>query len=385
MVDRLVVAGLAGLRWAVAQPLPDDDVYAGAAGVLRALAEAHMGGHRAFDKVALELRDRLIAAPLGAEPGLYVGTAGHVAALAAWAAASGDATAAASAAEHARRLAAGPVQTSRDVINGQAGLLLVLVAAGERDGAARVADALATAAEPAPGGVQWRHTATATYLMPGLSHGTAGVVLALARAAGLLDRRDLLALARAGGQQLLVLGRRDDGTVALPLTVPPQPAPPHQGWGWCHGPTGTVQAFLALDAHDLAWQPAVDAALAALRASGVPERRYPGFWDNVAQCCGTAGVLDLALDRYQASTDPDWLSWAGVLADDLLTHAVPVDGADDAALTWSNVEHRRPDPVLPPEPGWMQGTAGVAAALLRTARLRRDGPAAARVPWPDRA
>jgi len=206
--------------------------------------------------------------------------------------------------------------------------------------------------------------------MPGLSHGTAGVVLALARAAGLLDRRDLLALARAGGQQLLVLGRRDDGTVALPLTVPPQPAPPHQGWGWCHGPTGTVQAFLALAGHDLAWQPAVDAALAALRASGVPERRYPGFWDNVAQCCGTAGVLELALDRYQASTDPDWLSWAGVLADDLLAHAVPVDGEHDAALTWSNVEHRRPDPVLPPEPGWMQGTAGVAAA---------------RVPWPDRA
>jgi len=103
----------------------------------------------------------------------------------------------------------------------------------------------------------------------------------------------------------------------------------------------------------------------------VPERRYPGFWDNVAQCCGTAGVLELALDRYQASTDPDWLSWAGVLADDLLAHAVPVNGADDAALTWSNVEHRRPDPVLPPEPGWMQGTAGVAAALLRTARLVR--------------
>ncbi len=69
-VDRLVVAGLAGLRWAVAQPLPDDDVYAGAAGVLRALAEAHLGGHRAFDKVALQLRDRLNAAPLGAESGL---------------------------------------------------------------------------------------------------------------------------------------------------------------------------------------------------------------------------------------------------------------------------------------------------------------------------
>jgi len=276
VVDRLVVAGLAGLRWAVAQPLPDDDVYAGAAGVLRALAEAHLGGHRAFDKVALQLRDRLNAAPLGAESGLYVGIAGHVAALAAWAAASGDAKAAASAAEHARRLAAGPLPTSRDVINGQAGLLLVLVGAGERDSAARVADALATAAEPAPGGVQWRHTATATYLMPGLSHGTAGVVLALARAAALLERRDLLALARAGGQQLLVLGRRDDGTVALPLTVPPQPAPPHQGWGWCHGPTGTVQAFLALAAHDPAWRPALTLRWPRCGPAGCPNGDIPG-------------------------------------------------------------------------------------------------------------
>ena len=49
-------------------------------------------------------------------------------------------------------------------------------------------------------------------------------------------------------------------------------------------------------------------------------------------------------------------------------------------MIWSNVEHTAADPVLPPEPGWMQGTAGVAAALLRYARVRRDGYDAARVP-----
>lgn len=385
MVDRLVVAGLAGLRWAVAQPLPNDDVYAGAAGVLRALAEAHLGGHRAFDKVALQLRDRLIAPPPGTESGLYVGAAGHVAALAAWAAVSGDATAAAGAAEHARRLAAGPVPTSRDVINGQAGLLLVLVAAGERDSAARVADALATAAEPAPGGVQWRHTPTATYLMPGLSHGTAGAVLALARAGGLLDRRDLLALARAGGQQLLVLGRRDDDTVALPLTVPPQPAPPHQAWGWCHGPTGTVQAFLALAAHDPAWQPAVDAALARAAGQRGARTAIPRVLGQRRamlrnrRCAGTRA-------RPLPGQHRPRLAVLGRCA--RRRPARPRRPRRRRGRRGAHMEQRRAPPTRPcpaAEPGWMQGTAGVAAALLRTARLRRDGPAAARVPWPDRA
>lgn len=380
--DAANTVGLAGLCWAAGRSLPDEDVYAGRAGLLRALAEARLSGHREFDEVAVLLRNRLLDAG-DAEHGLYVGRAGHVAALTAWAAAAGDEVTDEEATGTRRlgaELAAGPLPATYDVISGQAGLLLVLVALQERAGAERVAEALAALARPAPGGLEWRHTPTATYVMPGLSHGTAGVALALARAAALLGRADLLELARAGARRLLMLGQRADGTVAVPHSVPQHPLVAPQSWGWCHGPTGTVQVFLALAALEPGWDHAVTGSLAALRASGLPERRHPGFWDNVGQCCGTAGVLELALDRAQATGDQQWLDWAHGLAVDLLTRAVEVpDG-----VVWSNVEHAAADPVLPPEPGWMQGAAGVAAALLRYARVQRDGYHAARVPWPDR-
>ncbi|MDQ2755914.1 MAG: lanthionine synthetase, partial [Actinomycetota bacterium] len=55
---------------------------------------------------------------------------------------------------------------------------------------------------------------------------------------------------------------------------------------------------------------------------------------------------------------------------------------DDGRACWRFVEHRRDDPLLPPEVGWMQGAAGIAAFLWRTARVLRQGqtaPAVARM------
>lgn len=53
--------------------------------------------------------------------------------------------------------------------------------------------------------------------------------------------------------------------------------------------------------------------------------RAPGFWDNNGRCCGTAGVLALACDRHVEQTES--LDFAGVLVDDLITHAtVDADG-----------------------------------------------------------
>ncbi|MGO8980155.1 MAG: hypothetical protein ACLQER_12795, partial [Streptosporangiaceae bacterium] len=71
-----------------------------------------------------------------------------------------------------------------DVISGDAGVLLALLAedSGAAVRAAHVlAGRLADAAEPGPGGLHWR-MAAGEYLMPGFSHGTAGVAYALAAA-----------------------------------------------------------------------------------------------------------------------------------------------------------------------------------------------------------
>jgi hypothetical protein len=62
--------------------------------------------------------------------------------------------------------------------------------------------------------------------------------------------------------------------------------------------------------------------------------------------------------------------------------SVAVDVADRAlttpqGVTWSNTEHMRTPPELAPQPGFMQGTAGIAGWLARLhACHTRPGPLA---------
>jgi uncharacterized protein YyaL (SSP411 family) len=161
----------------------------------------------------------------------------------------------------------------------------------------------------------------------------------------------------------------------VPLTIPPRPRGPAVNYGWCHGPTGTVRLFLLLNEIDPQpkWQHAIDACLQALRDSRLPARLYPGYWDNLARCCGTAGVGQLLLDRYQATGDTAFLDWASTLAADVADRALTTPHG----VTWSNTEHTRTPPELPPEPGFMQGAAGIAGWLARLHTLRsHPGPPA---------
>ena len=144
---------------------------------------------------------------------------------------------------------------------------------------------------------------------------------------------------------------------------------------WCHGPTGTSLLFTALEHAGVdavagetpaQWQ---RRCLHSIRTSGIPERLRPGFWDNDGRCCGTAGVGDVFLDAWQRRGVDDDLAFAQVLGDALVARAV-VDG--DRAC-WRFTEHRNEDPLLPPGVGWMQGTAGIAAYLLRLGRVLREG------------
>ena len=104
---------------------------------------------------------------------------------------------------------------------------------------------------------------------------------------------------------------------------------------------------------------------------GIPERRYPGFWDNDGRCCGTAGVGAVVLAAYERDGRPEDLDFARVLADALVDRA-HVDG--DRAY-WRFIEHRNADPLLPPGVGWMQGAAGIAGYLFHMARALDAPPA----------
>jgi hypothetical protein len=53
------------------------------------------------------------------------------------------------------------------------------------------------------------------------------------------------------------------------------------------------------------------------------------------------------------------------------------------AARWRFIEHRQDPPLLPPGTSWMQGAAGIAAFLLRLARVMREGLTAPVVDRPD--
>ena len=365
-----------------------DDLYSGTAGVLVGCAEAAAAGLGPA-QVSAGARARLLwLAARGAgvatlpDDGLFSGWAGVAVALRAWSHAAGDAVAAAAAGRVTSQIAGRILRAPdgapgcTDVISGDAGILLALIAddSGAAVQAAHVlAGRLAGAGEPGPDGLHWRMAADREYLMPGFSHGTAGVAYALAIAGRTLDRGDLVDVATRGARALLAIGHHPGGW-AVPLAIPPGPRGPAVAYGWCHGAAGTIRLFLLLNEIDPQprWQHAVDACLRALRDSRLPLRLYPGYWDNLARCCGTAGVGELLLDRYQATGDTALLDWAGTLAADVADRAA----STPHGVTWSNTEYTRTPPELPAEPGFMQGAAGIAGWLARfhALRARPDTP-----------
>lgn len=376
-----------GLGWLEGDDL-SDDLYSGTAGVLLGCAQAQACGIDTAE-IAAGAVGRLTHLATGdraeatlPDDSLFSGWAGVAVALRAWSEVAADARAAATAAlvtaQIAERVLHARFDPSgyTDVISGHAGVLLALLADQSSDAAraaAMLADQLVEMAESGPEGLQWRMVAGHPQLTPGFSHGTAGAAYALAAAGRSLRRPDLVAAAVRGAEVLLVLGNHPDGW-ALPLSIPPQAHRPAVFYGWCHGPTGTVRLFLMLDDIDPQprWHAAVDACLQAVKSSGLPARRYPGFWDNVARCCGTAGVGSLLLDRYQATGDPGLLDWADALATDVIDRAVQVP----VGVAWSNTEYTAAPPELPPEPGFMQGAAGIAGwlARLHAVHADRDAP-----------
>jgi lantibiotic modifying enzyme len=386
-----------GLGW-LEGGVPQDDLYSGTAGVLLGCAEAAAAGLDTA-QVSVGARARLLhlahygpdvaTAP---DDGVFSGWAGVAVALRAWSRAAGDVAAGSAAVRVTSQIAGRIVQmpASRspytDVISGDAGILLALLGddSGTAVQAAHVlADRLVDAAEPGPDGLHWRMAADREYLLPGFSHGTAGVAYALAAAGRRLNRRELVDVATRGACALVAIGQHPSGW-AVPHAIPPRPGSSSVSYGWCHGPTGTVRLFVLLNEIDPQpqWQNAIDGCLQALRDSRLPVRLYPGYWDNLARCCGTAGVGQLLLDRYLATCDTAWLDWADTLAADVADRAL----FTSHGITWSNTEHTRTPPELPPEPGFMQGAAGIAGWLARLhalhthpatpAALTRPGP-----PW----
>ena len=90
-------------------------------------------------------------------------------------------------------------------------------------------------------------------------------------------------------------------------------------------------------------------------------------------------LLDAAQDNVGHAQAEALLAAACTKADALAERAI----RDQAGARWRFTEHRQDPPLLPPGTSWMQGAAGIAAFLLRLARVLENGLSAPVIDRPD--
>ncbi|HLA91295.1 MAG TPA: lanthionine synthetase LanC family protein [Gemmatimonadaceae bacterium] len=384
---------------------PERSLYSGVPGVILFYLElyAATGEHRFLDegvRGALDLA-ATIPEPGGAvrQAGLYEGLAGHVFVLRAAHRAAGreELRAAARRGANALAAAARAAETggvawndSTDIIAGSAGIGLVLLTSRDLLGdqatalARRAADRLLALAKPvADGQRRWMPSVTLEREYPNFSHGTAGVAYFLATLAqqggesahleaATDGARYLRAIAVPSGDGIAIRHHRnprdDDGADLFYLS-------------WCHGAAGTARLFerLGVIDGDVAWRTTADALARGTVAQGVPEQRTAGFWNNISQCCGNAGVAEYFLVRHERSNDARDLAQARRHADDLLLRGT----TDGHAERWVQAENRVSPTDVAAQTGWMQGAAGVGAMLLHLDTAMRGERPTRAVTFPD--
>lgn len=391
--QRTTAAGLTWPRVPGQDEGGDLSLYHGSPGVILFLLELNSvtGDASALADAKAGARELLAVldsdTPIG--PGLYTGLAGIACALDTAAGVTGDASFAAGAETCIERIVAtaqsvgagvawfadDPANASSDIVSGASGIGFALLDYAERhdhDAARNTALAaarhLATLGDPAPGGLKWRMMPSFERLMPNFSHGTAGVAAFLARAYAVDSDPDLLDAAVQGGRYLEGAGVCDgDGCRIFH----------HEPEGedlfylsWCHGPAGTARLFyqLAESTGDDAWLAWLDQGARGIKSFGGPETRSPGYWNNISQCCGDAGVGEYFLALHAMTGEAEHLEYARRIADYIQGRS---DDDGGPVRSWTQAEHRSQPELLEAQTGWMQGAAGVGAFFLHLEAAQR--------------
>lgn len=379
-----------GLAWTIkpSDNEPNPTLYSGTAGVIPVLLEAwrHFGDDR-YGDAALRAARSVSAAVVDdwKDNSLYFGLTGMALALRAVHDELGAADAAA-AADRALALVRARFDGTRwgswfDLMGGNAGIGLGALAVGDNDLAVLAVEPYLRSAEQTPVGVHWEAQTGRAARFHHTSHGTLGIVYALARVGRATARADLIELARAGAADVVARNEAGPAGFLVPHSDP-QNHPElteRYSYGWCHGPAGDAQVFRLLrDAlDDPAWQALANRCWHTVTHSGLPRRLRPGFWDNNGRCCGTAGVLALACDRIAEQNDHP--NFARLLVADIVSRAI----RDTDGVRWSNLEHRATPSTLEPRTGWAMGNAGIVRELLRFVRISRGDAPAYVFGWPD--
>ena len=245
--------------------------------------------------------------------------------------------------------------------------------------ARRTADRLIDMSIEGEGGPNWLMMADMPFPFdaPNFAHGAAGVGYFLADLHRCTDTQTYLdvAIAAAGYVQAHAAPSGPGGL----LVCHTEQQPDLHYLGVCHGPPGTGRFMFLLHeiTGDRAWLDWIHANMDGLLATGAPESRSRGLWQNFGQCCGDAGIGDYALWLARATGNPKYVE----VAERIAAHVLGASDDEHGGRSWSQAEHRsRPD-FIETQTGYMQGAAGIGSFLLHLATA--DHATSAKVPLPD--
>ena len=376
----------AGSAWPTAPGSGDaalTNLYTGNAGIVLFLLELHAAtGDGRFRDAALAGAHELAAGQIARDlergnAGLYSGAAG----LAFTLGVVGRVTGERHFGDAARDGGVGIVRAARshadgadwgdvtDIVSGSAGIGLFLLHAaatlevpGALDRAADAGRRLSALGVPDRGGLRWPMAPTVPRNYPNFSHGTAGIAYFLAELHRATGDAAFLRAALAGATYLdAIATRADDGT----LIFHSEPGNEDLYYlSWCHGPPGTARLYRALarTTRDERWHGRLRAAALGVLGTGVPEQRTPGYWNNISQCCGDAGVGEFFLALHRLDPREEYIDMAQRAAAWLHAH-VTLDAHGGAC--WIQAEHRVRPAETVAQTGLMQGAAGAGLFLLR--------------------
>lgn len=369
-----------GVTWP-ADPLNpaaiDRTFYNGTPGIVLFLLELHHATKEAsvLTEAALGADDLIAHIDGMRDAGLYTGLAGIAHVIAETARATGDAKYRAAAARVIRRVIELPIPESTDIISGSAGIGLFLLASNEVQAAVRHADRLLPLGQPEHGGLKWAISPRITNLYPNFSHGTAGVAYFLATLYERTKDERFVDAALSGHRYLnavAIKGAEDSSAQRRPRSMK---VFHHEPGGedlfylsWCHGPAGTARLYqrLASSAGNQIFADRVHQYARAIIEAGVPEKRSAGYWNNISQCCGDAGVGEyfIALNGLQPSA-----TYADVVSR-IERHILSRATQDGDGLKWTQAEHRVRPELLIAQTGFMQGAAGVGSFFIHADGMR---------------
>lgn len=223
---------------------------------------------------------------------------------------------------------------------------------------------------------KWRMWPGADKTMPNFAHGTAGVAYFAAEVFAILEEGRYLRTAMNGARYLQTLKNAEG---LIPYQEEGEGKQIFE-YGYCQGPVGTARLYYVLfnsyKKERKTWQKAWDEAITTLLKSPIPQQRTPGFWNNVSQCSGNAGIADFFLTLYRMEGKKKYKDYAWLHTQDLLKRAT----SDAQGLRWVQAENRSEPEELVAQSGYMQGAAGVGILFCHWLELEQGKKQLIRLP-----